>query len=546
MIEEKIIKLAAEFAAPWSKQFEKSARLALDFSWPSIGVVEQILRPLTYKSSFSATDEQIILGAASYIGGIAFDCWKAFPDQPNVKLILREEKEANVILVASEGKFLKEKETFSVNISAALREVISSPKNPFPFFSNFSVSLFEGHHPITMFARGLCSGLTPFGKGGWEKVSDADFIHNLMAADDVLARRTANHYATLYPSESNGADANLYRSHLILPPAGYKEPTRYSRAVAGIIAFAKEKELDHKQIDSLAQNLMVSMDYQLAAVGYIVAAALCQGTMSSRLLAARETIGTYATALRPAVFQARSFLGLSTDWLLLVAKGNLQEAKKVFELDNMCGLLPLVTFDQEILEQSDYFALLHHLAWGELKGAQNFISLAKQSGNTDPRLILQGAFLAILNDEIEKAAELLDSISSTIKSAALDLQGKYALFRGEIAAASGNFEEATSAFEQSLTMLRPGTRWADSAALAVSRCAQGRGDKERAKNYLEELTSRPNSVYLEAMLDKIGVSERNTDDEGIKKLFSLAPNNPDVFSEMMRTTAAQIASAKHE
>ena len=544
MLAEEVVQLAVQFKVSSSKLLESFPRYVLDFSWPSIGLIDRVLRPLRTKRELTARDEQMILASSAYIGGIAYDCWLQFEGNPAVTLQLEQDGK-EVVIRAKGGAHMKEDETYSIPITSVVRQLLVAPSNPLPTFAGLRRQLFPGQNLLSQVALGIIAGRSPYGSGPWNKIEDHLIINNLMAADNQLARTSAAYFSAHYPSDEAGGDSNLYRSHLILPPGGYKERLPWSRAIEGALSYIETHSLSHEAILGLALNLAQSPDEQIATTGLILGLAVTNDPPHPKLLAAIESFGILIASLRPAVLIARSKLKLGGDWLLDLSNGQVELATQLALKDMRLGLTPLLYVDEGTLENADLLPLFHHSLWGEAELARNFLAIyAKTQPLTIP-LILQGCHLDIMLNKLERATNDIASLTELAVGDDRLSRCRYFNIKGKLALARGELKSGIEYFTLASKALPVSERDGALAALSLAKCLQSDGQIDAAHLQLEKLIApSPTAATLRARLLRIELFEQQKQFELMLEethaAYLLAPQDAAVFGAAVRCAVRQL------
>lgn len=265
MIESSVQVLLDNFTRKYSFGGEEQPLLNLDYNWPSIAVVEALLFPLRLRTELTEEENERIRGAAAYIASVALTCWKSF----NVEAQLVP-GEQGVKLIAVSGYKLSDGNPFTVYIEEVLRKILKTPPNPFPVIESFEREISIDYKYISLFAYGVCYGLTPFGEGPWQNETLASFATPVEAVTKEIARQWASYYARVFPSEPLGQVAELYLNQLIYPPVLLQEGFPAVTGVKGFFNFLNDFQIPNDQGFALAQNLALTNDEIVSQVGVAV------------------------------------------------------------------------------------------------------------------------------------------------------------------------------------------------------------------------------------------------------------------------------------
>lgn len=524
MIQREVFDRALNFKLSLDRLVPDQPKYHLDFTWPSVGIVDLLLRPYRGRT-LTAADDDVILGAAAYLGGLAHDSWNTFFDKPDVELLFAVQPAPEILLRASGGSFAKAR-PYTVPIVSALKRLLRDTGPTFPFFERASRPRSGSSNIISPFTAGLVCGLSPWGEGPWRDLSAGSF-RNLMAADDLLSRSSADRYARLFPSEPHGADPELYRHHLVLPPPFHEEQIPYERALAGFARYVNAREISGGRLIQLCQNLLQSPDDTIATAAFGLLGAIAE-TATPRLLAAAEAFGAHTASLRPVVFTARALLGRTEDWLMALNDGARDEALRLVLLDASIGLLPHLLFDPSFLDDPDLFPLLHHLSWGELPEARSYLELYLSKKAASTALVLQSVHLALAMRDRDLARTELSAIDPSTLSAARTRARYYVLD------ARANPERARSSLAQAIAVSEPVSNERSRALVMSGESFLAEGNATAARPLFEELANDTAGIgYLRGLLGLASIALAESDEtalEGhLRQLIALAPQHPAVF-----------------
>lgn len=423
----------------------------LDYSWPSVGLLDHFTYFLRGKESYSEKEELFISGVAAYLAGIAHDTWAHFPDDLQIELKLAENERKDVFLHVQGGKFLAE-EKFTIHVNDALSQVLRSPATPFPVFEHHARFVHQESNLLSLFGIGLVTGLCPYGTGPWKDVPVKDFAPYLIETEVLLAGSAATHYARLFPTELLGQSIELYLANLILPPLLYNEPFVASRAVRNLLAYLKEKETPIENMMQLASNLLLSPDDILFSAGFALSVAFVdEAKLSQRLVAIGEAQMPLLPELRAATMIARKILGKPFDWQQELLRKNYTGAKTLIDIEKKVGLLPYWSLSDSLLEVEELLPLFEALAWSNPLAAREIIDELAESQSLHPDVVLQGIFLDLSLGDLARAEQELAQFQAKYDEAthplfynALDLQGMAAILKGDLQAAVRIFENVFS------------------------------------------------------------------------------------------------------
>ena len=522
----------------WEPHLAVSPHLALDGSWPSVGVLDLLTFHLRLRTPSDWSHSAILRGAAAYLAYMAHDCWEAFGATPEVTM-----GSTGVIMTARSGPRLGSGQRVVVHVERELKKLIRFLPAPFPVLGEFSRLIAIDQNIVSLFAIGLCTGLTPVAEEGpWLDETPESFKEQIRLVTVKLAASSAERYGTLFPDETLGQVGELYLEQLIYPPALMEEELPALNAVNGMIAFFHEFRVPREAQFRLAGNLALSADEQISAAGFSVYAALLdaapavemQGLVQSRL----RSNGLY----RNAMILARTGLGLDGDW---IGRENYTEAiGRRFELERQLGYLPWVSISKRKLKESfsnlNFHSAIAAAADFDRDSAIDYTDryLDEAPGDLDMRL--QRIYLeAIAPDSKDRVLQMLRALSSEPD---IDRQVRFNEMMSTALFAQEDFEGARRHLKLALecAQSQPFVRAELLNNLGWMQMQIGELE-ESLRNFDTALATQPHSItYLLNKGHALWQMGRNAEMEGvIAKLFELAPMHRSVFSILISREAVR-------
>jgi hypothetical protein len=535
MIADEVIALAKNLQQELQVIFADQPRYQLDFSWPSVGVLDNLTFNLRGKEKLSDQEYALLNGVASYLAGMAHDSWILFSDSQTITLdLVRFENERpQVIITVKGGEYLPSKEQFSVNVTRALETILRSPQIPFPHFEQATRPLHPEENVISPFALGLLSGLTPYGEGRWKELTMNDFQENIIKVVEHLSVSSAKHYATIYPNEEFGASPELYAAGVIFPPLYYNEPLPALRGVNGFFDFCNdsERKVSPAALRKLAKNLALSPDESCAAVGAaVIAACGDEEPFLENLLIVRAQ--SKLERLRGATVVARDFLGKIPDWIELIGQDKLDQALPIFSLERELGLIPFFRVPLQSLYHQEFYPLIRALAWSNLDEAE-ILSAGLYSEAVTPYMfsyLLQGAYISFFKRNYEQVLNRLDLLSNYLQSATAYERALFFEIVGLVKFSLGEVEEAGKLFERSIAIGSAGM--CQYAAEGMVQCLIRLEKSDIAfpmiLKFLQDLPYSYNLKLLKISL-LYSMDKKEAGNEELQKILSYGPMRREVF-----------------
>lgn len=437
MIESEVKKIADDFTNFWNEIFSSHQEFTLDYTWPSIGIVDKIIFPLRNKKEFNNHDEPLIQGASAYIACIAIECWRQYPEvQSRAFLSLDESKD--VIIEAKGGEFLEKDEKFSICVTQVIKTVLKNADKQTKTFENQIRFITSSDNLLSPICTGIMPGLSHHGAGAWEKQTKKSFNNYLIISAKTLAHSCIKYKERRFAGEEFGRDFNVYFPNLLLPPMQFDEPQPCARACMSLVMYSKQKKISNEQFKRLAENLSLFHDEQISSTGFALSVALLQDNQIPNWLKSYALSHEMRTILlKPSIDLARKGLGHKS-FFELFEISEYEQANLQLKNEYSIGLTPLLYLeDYKILSDPLLEEFCYYLHWTSLQKC--FDALEKYLKiNSNIELKLQFIFLGIqlgLVDEmtIELSRleyETIDSETNIfrineLRSLILDAQGKY-------------------------------------------------------------------------------------------------------------------------
>lgn len=406
--EQEVAALAQSFRAYWGERLGRSPRYRLDYSWPSVGVVELLLDDAHRQKDEGHDLSNLFLGAAAYLSVIITACWRRLPDRPTVTARLTRDARPAIILEATGGAYLKDGERYRLPLSAALTSLVETRPQPLPIWQNAPRDLPPRLFGLSAAMLGICCGRSPLGAGAWLSRADAEWRANTDTVSVVLAQTSAEYYAANFPSEPTGGDPNLYLGGCIAPPPSIDEERFCLRALTALMRHLMSRDLTAEAKRTVTLNLAASPDETFSLVGAAAAIALHGDSPPPKLVTLVDSLGPIRLLLLPLVSIARGLLGDPPTPLDRAQDGAPDDAVRLLVAEQRLSLLPLLHLPPRLILRAELRPLIELLYWGNIDKASAFIDELSLVGELDPGVAIQRAFLALEDGHIDRAEELLN------------------------------------------------------------------------------------------------------------------------------------------
>ncbi len=401
-----IVNIAKRFSRDWSLRTEEAPVLSLDFSWPSVGILDLLTFHIRGENEVSAEDRKIIKGASAYLAVMAFQCWEAF----EVSVVAGENDDGIFLKAERDGKTL-----LFIAIEQSLFRILKDPPYPFPVIGSSERAVLPDHNYLSLFGIGLMTGLSPYAEGEWANEGIEARAADTEKTVRVLAKSTAEHFGRLLPGEQLGQVAELYLSNLIYPPVMIGEPLPGLQAVRGILAFLKEYNLPAHAVLELSKSFACSPDELISTAGLSFYSAMVDSgagleAISKQVLSVTQTLGNSVGLLRGTMIEVRNSLNLFGDWISEeeLTKGGELRAKLEIQL----GFLPWLKLPMKRLKDKKLKPLLQALSLFDLNGAVKILDEILSESPSDIDLRIQRTYLDLAQGDPVKGCEELKKLLS--------------------------------------------------------------------------------------------------------------------------------------
>lgn len=535
MIEQTITDQAQAFANFWSAIFADYPYYQLDFTWPSIGVVDRLLSPLREKERLTEFENLMLEGTASYLAKMIHDCWNNFDQELDVRAFLNTASPNGPIIEASGGKYLTSDTSFRVPLQRTLQRLFrQSSSSEVPSFGRHKRFVTETDNLLSTFATGLFTGLCPWGEGPWSTHAEEKFADYIKSTVTFLSRSSGLCYQRTSLLEELGASPSLYASNLILPPAFAYEPYRALRAVSGVVDFWRTTHTEEDRLRKLVHQLAHSMDELIASAGFAIACAFESERPSDKLKSLSFAFEKNISALRPAVMLARLTLRRPDNWISLLEQEKYDEATKLYVLENELGLLPLLSVNEETLANKRLIIFFQLASWQRLPEARQYLESVLASSQPSVSLLLQYGHLSLLLNKRKDAEETLKKLHAS-KTENDEDSFHLSILRAEYCRRYGTTEEAAGYYGRAIrTKAALGLREVCETNWLCRYLLSSKRPQEALKIAEQLLVQQPAAVPVRlAKVDALfAINETDQAENELNELYQLCPNNYQSFERI--------------
>jgi len=397
--------LADWFSKTFSFSTAEQPLLKLDFTWPSVSLLDQISFHLRYKETLDEAEKQLLRGLSAYLGVMAKESWESFGAEVELQL-----SEQGVTIVAKAGPALDGKKEFRVSIEQRLQEILREIPPAFPVIGEFERQISPDQDLFPLFALGLFTGLCPFGEGPWTHETFESFEEPLSSVHKMLAKSCATFYERVFPNEQLGQVAELYLLGFIYPPTLLGETFPGVFAVEGFFQTLTEFGISFEQSLALIDNLCTFPDERIMCVALALRAAMNSERIPPRVIAAAQSRGTIVGLYRGAVFASRNASGAEQDWVNK-EELSLTDLTKI-NVEKTLGFLPWVFFSADDLKDSGRRDVALSLMLFDYSAAKRKLDNLIEQDRSDISSRLQLTFLELVTGHLDVVKELIAQLKT--------------------------------------------------------------------------------------------------------------------------------------
>ncbi len=513
--------ISENFVKVWNKYLSINPVLLLDYSWPSISVVDLLTFSCRYKKDLSKILDDILIGASAYIGVVAKNCFKDSFDE-----VTLDNSEFGIIL-----KLEKNSDLTLIEVETLFRKRIEELPNPFPVVEGFETPITFEAPVVSFFCIGLFTAQMP--DVDWSNVEGfrSDIITN---TKKHLANTCEQYLSKLVKKHSFAHLAEFYLNDLIYPPMMMNETLPLLNSIDKVISYFEEFQISKKVALEIGNYLVLSPDYLLSNLGLILVCALSNKVPSQRVIAAAQRKGDYVVFLRRAVKKVREFYGIESDWIKDGLKN--EEMIEQYLVEKSMKFLPWLTLSIDRLEEDKEKNALAYaisrISEYDFEGALEFCDKVLDEQPEDTELLIQKIYLKL---QLGKLAEVDELLPSLMTAPNVEEILSYFNLLAKISMAKKDFERAYNYFKAGLNIKSKDLMLLTDMQNDAAWCCMLLGKRGQALIHLEQglLTSNcPVTILLNksSILWELGDFERALKIR--EDLFQVSPYDRRVFSNL--------------
>jgi tetratricopeptide (TPR) repeat protein len=273
LVEDKVVELSETLCRQLEPAFCDVPALQLDYTWPTIGVMDLLSFPFRKKPGMSDSEKHLFVMISAYIGIVISRAWKEAGIGHRVYF---DELKGGVCISFPGGNEAGSKDLLLTNF---LTDFFVAMPAELPVFRNFYRPYhFEGN-VLSGICLGIATGLSPAGEFPWtqkltkdstptskKEIHDSTIIH----IERALAVQCATWFSGRYPDVMMAQVPDLFMHGVILPPLFYDEKEGVNDSLDPLIEYLQETRVPSEMIRQLACVFAGCPDEKISFLGVLL------------------------------------------------------------------------------------------------------------------------------------------------------------------------------------------------------------------------------------------------------------------------------------
>lgn len=377
--------------------------LALDYSWPTVGVIDLITFPLRKKPNLSDLEKELLYMTTAYLGVILSRVWEASKIDHTVQF---DELKGGVCILFKSEKNTQEEYLLTNYIHQIFFsmpqkiEVLKGFKRPFVYDGNILSSVFLG----------IVLGNSPIGISPLVSKVDKDKTNQpdeKSLIERAIARLCSEWFTVRYPEMMLAQVPDLFLQGAVLPPLLYDLEEGISETLDPFISYLNTMKVPLKMVQQLANIFSTCPDEKISYLGTIISlfAYPDYESLPSQIKASLRYHAHLIPAARKTILKYRN-ASLDSEYLLSEFD---KKSASIYEYEKKIGTLPWFYFTSSDLMQKREYEIdnfITSILNFEYDKAYNEISEIVVSYPADIGFRIQHLGLEMLRGDYEYAHEL--------------------------------------------------------------------------------------------------------------------------------------------
>ncbi|HMO19288.1 MAG TPA: tetratricopeptide repeat protein [Oligoflexia bacterium] len=274
IIHPQIDSVVDKFLEQWDPRLASSGLLRLDFTWPSLGVIDLIAYPLRFNDLSSELEHALLREITAYIAVCISKTWSRL--NISHKVGFHDEDGSITIFVSgslsrilSDSSYDPEDEVtpIPIFIERSLFDFFKNMPPTIPVFRGFDKPYLGDSNVISYLSLGLISCLSPFISGAWSDLDETLEAQHLKSVEKELARQTSQWFSEAFPDLPLSHVSELYLRKSIMPPYLFSDSSPMVEPVNLLLSYLRDLGVPRDMSSSLFRALSMCPDDQLSLLG---------------------------------------------------------------------------------------------------------------------------------------------------------------------------------------------------------------------------------------------------------------------------------------
>jgi len=327
------------FVLFWNEHLKSNKYLVLDYSWPSLTVVDLITFSLRHKINLTEDESRLLMSASVYVSCVIASVTGSEAQPAEIF----KDQENNSIL-----RFAISNKTLEVNVEEIIAQVFRDIKNTLPISSDFKRPVSYDSIIVTPLSLSIAAGISPLIPKEQRGLSSDESIGLLQKS---ISNDLGRWFARNFPKNEMSHVPELYLKGFIWPPLLMEEEPPLTAAVESLLSYFADLQLPASYIFSLLEAFSLCPDEHVASIAIAMSGVFKKTeTLSPCILASSRSRRYLTPLLRSAlVSSALSAQSIDSDWM---ETGINSKNRNFFELEKEIGSIPWLSLSPDWIAEN--------------------------------------------------------------------------------------------------------------------------------------------------------------------------------------------------
>lgn len=344
-IDESLKREVAGFVTEWNQRFAEFPFFTLDYSWPSLGIIDLFTFSLRYKFSLTEDEDRILALSSLYLSCVIANL-RSDGESP-AKISLSMEGDVLLFFYISDQKIV-------VHLKELLGKTLREINNFIPISPDFNRPISYDTVVIPSFTLSIVAGTSPLLKIDRKTSSVGVNTQEIADLQKTISVNIAKWFEKHFPRLEMSHVPELYLKGFIWPPLLMEETPPLVKATNELLNYCNELKLPLSYLRSLLEAFALCPDEQVAGIAVAVSGVFRKVQDISICTIGSARSRRYLTPLlRAAFINSASYSSeIMDDWTNV---GLNQSMYNLFEIEIEVGTLPWLSLSREWLANEDNF-----------------------------------------------------------------------------------------------------------------------------------------------------------------------------------------------